>query len=151
MSCFLVMSNNIRVDISSSSFLALEIDESVVLKYQLRWSMTWLRVWSIRLWLTFESEQVFRCQKLTKLSCLIYVKWQLRIVVLLRIDWQTSTSMRSLWKTSWILIFSKKSKSTTKDFLRSKDFDEVIILIDEMMKDLCKRFDKNTVERNALS
>ena len=49
------------------------------------------------------------------------------------------------------LTSSERSKSTTKDFLRSKDFDEMIVLIDEMMKDLCKRFNKNTVKRNALS
>ena len=49
------------------------------------------------------------------------------------------------------LTLSERSKSTTKDFLKSKDFDEMIVLIDEVMKDLCRRFDRNIVERNALS
>ena len=38
-----------------------------------------------------------------------------------------------------------------KDFLRSKDFERITILIDEMTKDFCKRFDKNIVKRKASS
>ena len=148
MSCFLVLLNDIRVDISSIFFFS----------FWNRWKRR-IKISVARVDDVIDVNEIIESVINSTVNFLIEINVSMsKVSDVVAFDLREMTIANRWFIENWLIDVDVDvvkdfliNETTTKDFLKSKSFDEMTILIDEMTKNFCKRFNKNTIKRKTFS